>query len=65
MPKKSSSVNIANLSYTGGSFHGEISRGGREFSMERELDFPTLFKNDQERIKNKFFHLKVRSNIKT
>ena len=42
---KISSANIANLSYAGESFQGEISRGGREFSMVGELDFPKLFKN--------------------
>ena len=34
MPYKISSANIANLSYVGESFQGEISRGGRELSME-------------------------------
>ena len=44
MPNKISSANIGNLSYAGESFHGEISREGREFSMEAELGIPTLFK---------------------
>ena len=44
MPYKIGSANIINLSYVGESFQGEISRGGRKFSMEGELDFQTLFK---------------------
>ena len=44
MPYKINSVNIANLSCMGETFHGEIDRGGREFYMEGELNFPTLFK---------------------
>jgi len=65
MPYKISPANIANLSYMGESFRGEISRGVRECSMEGELDFRTLFKNDQQLNKNKFFQLKERSNIKS
>ena len=30
--------------YLGGSFHGETLLGGREFSIESELDFAALFK---------------------
>ena len=55
MPYKISSANIANLSFVGESFYGKISRGGREFSMEGELDFPTLFKNDQQLNKKQVF----------
>ena len=43
MPYNISSADNANLSYVGESFHGGISRWGREFSMEGELDFPTYF----------------------
>jgi hypothetical protein len=44
--------------YVGGSFHGEIFHGA--------LEFPALFKKQSEvKYKNKFFQLKVRSNIKT
>jgi len=45
MPYKSSSTNIASLSYVGQPSHGEVSSGEREFYMEGKLDFPTLFKN--------------------
>ena len=55
MPYKISSANIANLSYVGESFHGEVSRGGREFSIEGELDFPHYLKNDQQLNKKQVF----------
>jgi len=38
----------------GESFHGGISRGGREFFTEGEMDFTTLFKK-QSAIKYNFF----------
>ena len=44
MSYKISSENIANLSYVGESFRGEIFRGGREFSIEGELYVLTLLK---------------------
>ena len=44
MPYKISFTNITNLSYVGKSFHGEISRGGREIFHGGELDFPKLLK---------------------
>ena len=44
MPYKISSTNFGNFSYVIEPFRGEISRGGREFSIEWDLDFSTLFK---------------------
>jgi len=49
--------------YVKKSFHGEFSGLGKEFFMEGEPDFPTLFENNQK--KKLVFQLKVRSNIKT
>jgi hypothetical protein len=52
--------------YMGIAFHGGIVCGEKEFSMEGELDFPVLFKNDQKLYKKSFFFkLKARSNIET
>jgi len=51
----------------GDSFHGGSFRGGRGITMKGALDFPALFKSRSEikkNKKNKFFKLKVRSNIK-
>ena len=48
MPYKISFTNFANLSYVGEYFHEKISRRGREFCMEGELDFLTLMRNDQQ-----------------
>ena len=44
MPYKFSSGNIANLSYLGDSFHGDIFRGRRKIFTEGELNFSTLFR---------------------
>ena len=64
MPYKISSTNIANLSYMGESFHGEITREGREFSMEGELDFPTLIKRSAIKYKTNFVNWKWEAALK-
>jgi len=51
--------------YVEGPFHGGIFLKESKFSMKGVPDFPALFKKQTEikLKKNKFFQLKVRSNI--
>jgi hypothetical protein len=53
--------------YLGESFRGGCFLGVRDISMKGAPDFPALFKKRSEIKfkKNKFFQLKVRSNIRT